>query len=146
MEDFNPAPYMRWAKYRPGARYDLSGSSPIACTREDPPGIMGDLPLTGPGPEGYPPLFEAIGRRYSAGPEQIAHASCHLGEHETAVVPGRFFGAPSHFRVAFGVAPETLERGLTTALSIEIWIATFMGQTRKTVHTNISAPYQSGRR
>lgn len=77
MEDFNPAPYMRWAKYRPGARYDLSGSSLIACTREAAPGIMGDLPLTGPGPEGYPPLFEAIGRRYGAGPEQIAHASCY---------------------------------------------------------------------
>jgi len=75
MEDFNPAPYMRWAKYRPGARYDLSGSSLIACTSEAAPGIMDDLPLTGPGPEGYPPLFEAIGRRYGAGPEQIALAT-----------------------------------------------------------------------
>ncbi len=40
MEDFNPAPYMRWAKYRPDARYDLAGSSLVACKRDDAPGIM----------------------------------------------------------------------------------------------------------
>ena len=75
MEDFNPAPYMRWAKYRPHARYDLAGSNLVACTCDDVPGIMNDLPLTGPGPEGYPPLFEAIGRRYGVGPERIALAT-----------------------------------------------------------------------
>jgi hypothetical protein len=32
--------------------------------------------------------------------------------HETTVVPGRFFGAPAHFRLALGCAPETLEGGL----------------------------------
>ena len=32
--------------------------------------------------------------------------------HETTVVPGRFFGAPSHFRVALGCLPATLEGGL----------------------------------
>jgi aspartate/methionine/tyrosine aminotransferase len=32
--------------------------------------------------------------------------------HETTVVPGRFFGAPGHFRLALGCAPETLEGGL----------------------------------
>jgi len=45
-------------------------------------------------------------------PETDSFAKRLLGEHETAVVPGRFFGAASHFRVAFGVAPETLEHGL----------------------------------
>ena len=58
---YKPAPYMHWAKYRPHARYDLAGSNLLSCTRDDVPGIMDDLPLTGPGPEGYPPLFEAIG-------------------------------------------------------------------------------------
>ena len=32
--------------------------------------------------------------------------------HETTVVPGRFFGAPAHFRLALGCLPETLEGGL----------------------------------
>jgi len=32
--------------------------------------------------------------------------------HETTVVPGRFFGAPGHFRLALGYSPETLEGGL----------------------------------
>ena len=74
-EKFSPAPYMQWAKYRPHARYDLAGSNLVACTRDDVPGIMDDLPLTGPGPEGYPPLFEAIGRRYGVGLERIALAT-----------------------------------------------------------------------
>jgi aspartate/methionine/tyrosine aminotransferase len=75
VEDFNPAPYMRWAKFRSEARYDLAGSNLVACTRDDVPGIMDDLPLTGPGPEGYPPLFEAIGKRYRVGPGRIALAT-----------------------------------------------------------------------
>jgi aspartate/methionine/tyrosine aminotransferase len=33
-------------------------------------------------------------------------------EHGTTVVPGRFFGAPEHFRLAIGCAPETLAGGL----------------------------------
>ncbi len=35
-----------------------------------------------------------------------------LREHQTLVVPGRFFEAPSHFRLSFGGARESLERGL----------------------------------
>jgi aspartate/methionine/tyrosine aminotransferase len=75
MQEFNPAPYLRWAKLRPHARYDLAGSSLVACTRDDAPGVLDDLPLTGPGPDGYPPLFDAIGRRYGVGPDRIALAT-----------------------------------------------------------------------
>ena len=32
--------------------------------------------------------------------------------HETTVVPGRFFGAPGHFRLSLGCARETFEGGL----------------------------------
>jgi aspartate/methionine/tyrosine aminotransferase len=32
--------------------------------------------------------------------------------YETTVVPGRFFGAPSHFRLSLGSAPETFQAGL----------------------------------
>ena len=33
-------------------------------------------------------------------------------DHGVAVVPGSFFDAPSHFRIAFGGATETVEKGL----------------------------------
>jgi aspartate/methionine/tyrosine aminotransferase len=35
-----------------------------------------------------------------------------LRDFKTAVVPGRFFEAPAHFRVALGIPGEVLERGL----------------------------------
>jgi aspartate/methionine/tyrosine aminotransferase len=35
-----------------------------------------------------------------------------LREFETAVVPGRFFQAPAHFRVALGIPGDVLGRGL----------------------------------
>jgi aspartate/methionine/tyrosine aminotransferase len=35
-----------------------------------------------------------------------------LREFGTAVVPGRFFGAPAHVRVALGISGDVLERGL----------------------------------
>jgi aspartate/methionine/tyrosine aminotransferase len=50
--------------------------------------------------------------RFADGRETDSFAERLLPDHETAVVPGRFFGAPSHFRIAYGVTQETLERGL----------------------------------
>ena len=50
--------------------------------------------------------------RFADGRETDSFAERLLRDHETAVVPGRFFGAPEHFRIAFGVAPETLAGGL----------------------------------
>jgi aspartate/methionine/tyrosine aminotransferase len=35
-----------------------------------------------------------------------------LGDHHTAVVPGRFFGHPRHVRIAFGMGAEELAGGL----------------------------------
>jgi aspartate/methionine/tyrosine aminotransferase len=35
-----------------------------------------------------------------------------LRRDETTVVPGRFFGARTHFRLAIGCAPRTLQGGL----------------------------------
>ena len=35
-----------------------------------------------------------------------------LRELDTAIVPGRFFDAPAHFRLAFGIRRDALERGL----------------------------------
>jgi hypothetical protein len=36
-----------------------------------------------------------------------------LADHQTLVVPGRFFEAPAHFRIAMGGKPEILAGGLT---------------------------------
>lgn len=35
-----------------------------------------------------------------------------LSEHDTLVVPGRFFGTPDHFRIGWGMRAEILEEGL----------------------------------
>jgi aspartate/methionine/tyrosine aminotransferase len=50
--------------------------------------------------------------RFVDGRDTDSFAERLLRDHETAVVPGRFFGVPSHFRIAFGVAPENLKQGL----------------------------------
>ena len=34
-------------------------------------------------------------------------------DRDTAIVPGRFFDAPAHFRVGFSGAPDALEEGLS---------------------------------
>jgi aspartate/methionine/tyrosine aminotransferase len=38
-------------------------------------------------------------------------------EQGVAVVPGRFFGTPAHFRIGLGVAPDVLAAGLMTIAS-----------------------------
>jgi aspartate/methionine/tyrosine aminotransferase len=70
--DFNPAPYMRWAKTRPEARYNLAVSNLRPCTHEDLPGLLDDVPLSGSNPDGYPPLVEAIATRYGVEPANVA--------------------------------------------------------------------------
>lgn len=66
------APYMAWAKHHPHARYDLTGSNLLPCTLDDLPGARETLELHEPNDEGYPPLLEAIARRYGMGVEQVA--------------------------------------------------------------------------
>jgi len=51
----------------------------------------------------------AFPRLRGAGVEALCER---LRREETTVVPGRFFGAPQHFRLAIGCAPETLQGGL----------------------------------
>jgi aspartate/methionine/tyrosine aminotransferase len=50
--------------------------------------------------------------RLRSGEPADALAERLLARHKTAIVPGRFFEAPAHFRVALGIRPEVLERGL----------------------------------
>jgi aspartate/methionine/tyrosine aminotransferase len=50
--------------------------------------------------------------RLSSGRDSTAFADRLLLEHDTAVVPGRFFEAPSHFRVGLGISHAALTEGL----------------------------------
>lgn len=68
------APYMEWAKARPESPIDLGQSNVLNCTLEDLPGARDALDFAGRNDEGYPPLLEAIARRYQAAPEQVATA------------------------------------------------------------------------
>ena len=68
------APYMEWAKHRPAPEVDLAGSNLLACTLDDLPGAREAIELAGEGPEGYPPLVEAIAERYGVAPERVATA------------------------------------------------------------------------
>jgi aspartate/methionine/tyrosine aminotransferase len=71
---FAPAPYMEWAKTRPRPRIDLAGSNLLACRLEDLPGAREAVELAGESPEGYPPLREAIARRYGVSAARVATA------------------------------------------------------------------------
>ena len=47
-----------------------------------------------------------------------------LRERETAIVPGRFFDSPAHFRIGFGGPTESLRGGLAAlgeALDARAW-------------------------
>lgn len=56
--------YLRWAKTRPAARFDLTSSGmPYLPLRELPVGLD-DLELSGTGAYGWPPLQQAIAERY----------------------------------------------------------------------------------
>ncbi len=68
------APYMEWAKNRPAPAIDLAGSNLLACTIEDLPGAREAVDLSGESPDGYPPLLEAIARRYGVTPNRVATA------------------------------------------------------------------------
>lgn len=57
-------------------------------------------------------------------PDTSTLAARLLAERDTAVVPGRFFEAPGHFRLGFSGRPDTLERGLRhigAALDARSW-------------------------
>lgn len=68
------APYMEWAKTRPGARFDLAGSNVLECSLDDLPGAHGALDLAGHNDDGYQPLVEAIATRYGVAPARVTTA------------------------------------------------------------------------
>ena len=68
------APYMEWARHRPGPEVDLAGSNLAPCTLDDLPGAREALDIAGESPDGYPPLVDAIAGRYGVAADCVATA------------------------------------------------------------------------
>lgn len=68
------APYMTWAKHHELARWDLTGSNLLPCTVDELPGALEALELYGRNDDGWPPLVDAIARRYGVPAERVAVA------------------------------------------------------------------------
>lgn len=68
------APYMTWAKHHAKARFDLTGSNLLPCTVDELPGAGDALRLHGRNDDGWPPLVEAIARRFGVDMARVATA------------------------------------------------------------------------
>ncbi|MDX1645663.1 MAG: aminotransferase class I/II-fold pyridoxal phosphate-dependent enzyme [Longimicrobiales bacterium] len=68
------APYMTWAKHHPKARLDLTGSNLLPCTMDELPGARDALRLYGRNDDGWPPLRDAIARRFGVDAVHVATA------------------------------------------------------------------------
>lgn len=72
------APYMRWAKTRPGVTCDLASSGLVPVTTEE---LLGDrratdvFPISGHNDEGLPALREAIASRYGVTVDRVSIAA-----------------------------------------------------------------------
>jgi aspartate/methionine/tyrosine aminotransferase len=65
---------MHWAKFKPPARFSLTGSEVPHFRMDSLPISIADLDLDGASHPRYPPLREAIARRYEVGSEQVVAA------------------------------------------------------------------------
>ena len=66
--------YLRWAKTRPPARFDLTSSGVPYLPLRDLPVSIDDLEISGTGAYGYAPLHEAIAARYRVDVSCVAPA------------------------------------------------------------------------
>lgn len=66
--------YLRWAKTRPPARWDLTSSGVPYLPLRDLPITPDDLEISGTGAYGYPPLQQAIAARYGVDETCVASA------------------------------------------------------------------------
>jgi aspartate/methionine/tyrosine aminotransferase len=65
-----------------------------------------------PGLEGFVEHGTVAFPRLASGADAETFAAKLMRDSHTAVVPGRFFEAPSHMRIGVGIAPDVLQRGL----------------------------------
>ena len=68
------APYMTWAKHHEKAALDLTGSNLLPCTIDELPGAREAMELYGRNDDGWPPLVQAIARRYGVETNRVATA------------------------------------------------------------------------
>jgi hypothetical protein len=66
--------YMHWAKFKPAARYPLTGSEVPHFRMDSLPFSICDLDLDGASHPRYRPLREAIARRYGVSSDQVVSA------------------------------------------------------------------------
>jgi aspartate/methionine/tyrosine aminotransferase len=131
--------YLRWAKTKPAARFDLTSSGvPYLPLRELPVSID-DLEISGTGAYGYPPLQQAIAARYRVDEACVVAAMgtsmanylalaalVHPGDqvliehptYEPLIAAARHLGAEvRHFarraEDGFRLDPAAVERGIT---------------------------------
>lgn len=69
------ADYLLWAKRRPHPVNDLARSDVNGPSLDDLPGARAALELSGRNDEGWPPLIDAIARRYGVNANQVATAT-----------------------------------------------------------------------
>ena len=133
------APYMTWAKHHSKARIDLTGSNLLPCSLDDLPGARDVVELYGRNDDGWPPLVDAIARRFGVPAGCVATAPGGSGANfmalaavvrpgDTVLVewPGydphggtaRFLGAnvetfERRWEEGFALNPERIEAALT---------------------------------
>ena len=66
--------YMHWAKFKPPVRFPLTASEVPHFRLDSLPLSIADLDMDGASHPRYPPLRDAIARRYGVGPEQVVAA------------------------------------------------------------------------
>jgi aspartate/methionine/tyrosine aminotransferase len=76
---------MTWAKRHPKARFDLTGSNLLPCTLDELPGAGEAMALYGRNDDGWPPLVDAIARRYGVGTDRVATATGASGANLLAI-------------------------------------------------------------
>lgn len=74
MTDIAGSEYLRWAKTRPSARYDLTSSGVPYVALRDLPVTLDDLEISGTGAYGYGPLRQAVADRYRVRVECVVAA------------------------------------------------------------------------
>lgn len=147
------APYMTWAKHHDKAPLDLTGSNLLPCTLDELPGAREAMELYGRNDDGWPPLVEAIGRRYGVGTERVATATGASGANFLALAalvrPGdtvlvEWPGYDPHMGAArfLGAEVRTFDRGWSRGFTLDPTRveAALTPTTRAIVLTNLHNP------
>ena len=147
------APYMTWAKHHAKARYDLTGSNLLPCTIDELPGAREAMELYGRNDDGWPPLVEAVARRFGVQVEQVATAPGASGANFLALAavirPGDLVlaewpGYDPHVGAArfLGARVRTFDRGwdLRFRLDPQAVEAALTPETRAIILTNLHNP------